>query len=143
MTTGTWDLCVLGAGPAGYAAAMRAHDLGKRVVLIERDRVGGAVTADARHLVAVIGARGVAERPDEWRGWVDVDRRPLEGRDDVGVGDGRDLLEDRVGILLGQVADVDIDDAGIGHFVQGVAAHDPAEVDRGAVEEIGGLQGER
>jgi dihydrolipoamide dehydrogenase len=35
-------LCVLGAGPAGYAAAMRAHDLGKRVILVERDRVGGA-----------------------------------------------------------------------------------------------------
>lgn len=42
MTTSAWDLCVLGAGPAGYAAAMRAHDLGKRVVLVERDRVGGA-----------------------------------------------------------------------------------------------------
>lgn len=42
MMTGAWDLCVLGAGPAGYAAAMRAHDLGKRVVLVERDRVGGA-----------------------------------------------------------------------------------------------------
>lgn len=37
-----YDLCVLGAGPAGYAAAMRAHDLGKRVLLVERDRVGGA-----------------------------------------------------------------------------------------------------
>jgi dihydrolipoamide dehydrogenase len=36
-----WDLCVIGAGPAGYAAAMRAHDLGKRVVIVERDRVGG------------------------------------------------------------------------------------------------------
>ncbi|MBX3233322.1 MAG: NAD(P)/FAD-dependent oxidoreductase [Labilithrix sp.] len=42
MTTNpTWDLCVIGAGPAGYAAAMRAHDLGKRVVLVERDRLGG------------------------------------------------------------------------------------------------------
>lgn len=39
---GGWDLCVLGAGPGGYAAAMRAHDLGKRVLLVERDRVGGA-----------------------------------------------------------------------------------------------------
>lgn len=37
-----WDVCVIGAGPGGYAAAMRAHDLGKRVVLVERDRVGGA-----------------------------------------------------------------------------------------------------
>lgn len=42
MTTATWDLCVLGAGPAGYAAAMRAHDLGKRVVIVERGQVGGA-----------------------------------------------------------------------------------------------------
>lgn len=43
MTTGApWDLCVLGAGPAGYAAAMRAQDLGKRVVLVERASVGGA-----------------------------------------------------------------------------------------------------
>ncbi len=42
MTTGAWDLRVLGAGPAGYAAAMRAHDLGKRVVIVERGQVGGA-----------------------------------------------------------------------------------------------------
>jgi dihydrolipoamide dehydrogenase len=35
-------LCVVGAGPGGYAAAMRAHDLGKRVVIVERGQVGGA-----------------------------------------------------------------------------------------------------
>ncbi len=37
-----YDVCVIGAGPAGFAAAMRAHDLGKRVLLVERARVGGA-----------------------------------------------------------------------------------------------------
>ena len=37
-----YDLCILGAGPAGYAAAMRAHDLGKRVALVEASKVGGA-----------------------------------------------------------------------------------------------------
>lgn len=37
-----YDLCVIGGGPAGYAAAMRAIDFGKSVVLIERNRVGGA-----------------------------------------------------------------------------------------------------
>jgi dihydrolipoamide dehydrogenase len=43
MTSGAaWDLCVLGAGPAGYAAAMRAHDLGKRVIIVEQGRTGGA-----------------------------------------------------------------------------------------------------
>lgn len=35
------DLCVIGGGPAGYAAAMRAIDLGKRVALVEGDRIGG------------------------------------------------------------------------------------------------------
>lgn len=37
-----FDLCVIGGGPAGYAAAMRAIDLEKKVVLIERDKIGGA-----------------------------------------------------------------------------------------------------
>ena len=37
-----YDVCVIGAGPAGFAAAMRAWDYGKRVALIERGPVGGA-----------------------------------------------------------------------------------------------------
>src|SRR5438874_10154015 len=36
------QLVVLGAGPGGYAAAFYAADLGKKVILIERDkRLGG------------------------------------------------------------------------------------------------------
>jgi dihydrolipoamide dehydrogenase len=37
-----YDLVVIGAGPSGYAAAMRALDFKKRTLLIEKDRVGGA-----------------------------------------------------------------------------------------------------
>jgi len=37
-----YDLCVIGGGPAGYAGAMRAIDFGKRVILIEKVRLGGA-----------------------------------------------------------------------------------------------------
>ncbi len=37
-----FDLVVIGGGPAGYAAAMRGIDFGKRVCLIEMDKVGGA-----------------------------------------------------------------------------------------------------
>ncbi len=38
----TTDIVVIGAGPGGYAAAFYAADLGKKVVLIERDpRLGG------------------------------------------------------------------------------------------------------
>ena len=37
-----FDVCVIGGGPAGYAAAMRAIDFGKKVILIEKGKVGGA-----------------------------------------------------------------------------------------------------
>jgi dihydrolipoamide dehydrogenase len=37
-----FDVAVIGAGPAGYAAAMRAVDFNKRVALIEKRRLGGA-----------------------------------------------------------------------------------------------------
>ncbi|MBL8946244.1 MAG: NAD(P)/FAD-dependent oxidoreductase [Myxococcales bacterium] len=36
-----YDITVIGGGPSGYAAAMRAWDFGKRVCLIERGRLGG------------------------------------------------------------------------------------------------------
>lgn len=37
----TTDVAVIGAGPGGYVAALRAAQLGKKVVLVERDKVGG------------------------------------------------------------------------------------------------------
>src|SRR5688572_13795531 len=37
-----FDLAVIGAGPSGYAAAMRALDFKKKTLLIEKDKVGGA-----------------------------------------------------------------------------------------------------
>ncbi|OGC11682.1 dihydrolipoyl dehydrogenase [candidate division WOR-1 bacterium RIFOXYA12_FULL_52_29] len=36
-----FDLAILGGGPGGYAAAIRAAQLGAKVVLIEQDKVGG------------------------------------------------------------------------------------------------------
>src|SRR2546427_3132163 len=35
------DVVVIGAGPGGYPAAIRAAQLGKHVLLVERDRLGG------------------------------------------------------------------------------------------------------
>ncbi|MEE3122682.1 MAG: FAD-dependent oxidoreductase, partial [SAR324 cluster bacterium] len=37
-----FDLCIIGGGPSGYAAAMRAVDFKKKVLLIEKDQLGGA-----------------------------------------------------------------------------------------------------
>ncbi len=37
-----YDLCIIGAGPSGYAAAMRAVDYNKKILLVERNELGGA-----------------------------------------------------------------------------------------------------
>lgn len=36
-----YDIAIIGAGPGGYVAAIRGAQLGKKVVLIERDELGG------------------------------------------------------------------------------------------------------
>src|SRR5687767_4818188 len=41
-----FDLIVIGGGPAGTTAALRAAELGARVALVERDRPGGTCTDD-------------------------------------------------------------------------------------------------
>ncbi|MCL2516284.1 MAG: dihydrolipoyl dehydrogenase [Microbacteriaceae bacterium] len=41
MAEHPFDLVVLGGGSGGYAAALRAAELGSRVALIEKDKVGG------------------------------------------------------------------------------------------------------
>ena len=37
----SYDVGIIGGGPGGYVAAIRAAQLGMRVALFERDRVGG------------------------------------------------------------------------------------------------------
>ena len=37
------EVVVIGAGPGGYAAAFRSADLGKQVILIEKDSALGGV----------------------------------------------------------------------------------------------------
>lgn len=37
-----FDLVIVGAGPSGYAAAMRALDFKKKILLVEKNKVGGA-----------------------------------------------------------------------------------------------------
>jgi dihydrolipoamide dehydrogenase len=67
------DIVVIGGGSGGYAAALRAAELGKRVIVVERDKVGGtclhrgciptkallhvAETADAVREAAGLGVR--------------------------------------------------------------------------------------
>ena len=65
MTDTTVDLVVLGGGSAGYAAALRAAELGSSVVLIEKDKLGG--TCLHRGCVPTKSLLHAAEVADEAR----------------------------------------------------------------------------
>lgn len=41
MTKSQWDVVVIGGGPAGYTAAIRARQRGFSVLLVEKDELGG------------------------------------------------------------------------------------------------------
>jgi dihydrolipoamide dehydrogenase len=80
MTEHSFDLVVLGGGSGGYAAALRAAELGKTVALVEKDKVGGtclhrgciptkallhaAEVADAARDAAAFGIRATLDGVD-------------------------------------------------------------------------------
>ena len=41
MAEQTFDVVVIGAGPGGYVAAIRASQLGLKVAIVEREHMGG------------------------------------------------------------------------------------------------------
>src|SRR3970282_37581 len=41
MTDTRFDLAIIGAGPGGYVAAIRASQLGMKTAIIEREHLGG------------------------------------------------------------------------------------------------------
>jgi dihydrolipoamide dehydrogenase len=41
MAENSYDCIVIGSGPGGYVAAIRAAQLGKRTAVVERDKIGG------------------------------------------------------------------------------------------------------
>ncbi|MGA9874888.1 MAG: dihydrolipoyl dehydrogenase [Solirubrobacteraceae bacterium] len=41
MTESSYDTIVIGSGPGGYVAAIRAAQLGKKTAVVEKDKVGG------------------------------------------------------------------------------------------------------
>jgi dihydrolipoamide dehydrogenase len=41
MTATRFDLAIIGAGPGGYVAAIRASQLGMKTAIVEREHLGG------------------------------------------------------------------------------------------------------
>ena len=59
------EIVVVGAGPGGYAAAFYAADLGKKVILIEKEKRLGGVCLN-RGCIPVQGA-ALRDAPDRQR----------------------------------------------------------------------------
>jgi dihydrolipoyl dehydrogenase len=92
---GPYDIVILGGGSGGYACALRAAELGKRVALIEKDRVGG--TCLHRGCVPTKALLHAAEIADHARdGEAFGVRSTFEGIDMPGVNAYKDKVVDRL-----------------------------------------------
>ena len=94
-----FDVCVIGAGPAGYAATMRAWDYGKRVCVIERGRVGGA---GVHH--GALSSKTLWELSRDYRRALQRDRGFSAERVDVSFEQVRHAVETAVGERTNQLS---------------------------------------
>jgi dihydrolipoamide dehydrogenase len=92
---GRYDLVILGGGSGGYACALRAAELGKRVVLIEKDKVGG--TCLHRGCIPTKALLHAAEIADHARDAASVGvLATLDGIDMPAVNKYKDKVVDRL-----------------------------------------------
>ena len=96
MTEGSsYDIVILGGGSGGYACALRAAELGQRVAMIERGRVGG--TCLHRGCIptkALLHAAEVADQAREGKSFGVLST--LEGIDMAGVNAYKDKVVTRL-----------------------------------------------
>ena len=93
--SGRYDIVVLGGGSGGYACALRAAELGKRVALVEKDKVGG--TCLHRGCIptkALLHAAEIADQSRESEAF--GVRSSFEGIDVPGVHSYKDKVVDRL-----------------------------------------------
>jgi dihydrolipoamide dehydrogenase len=106
---GSYDIVILGGGSGGYACALRAAELGKRVALIEKDKVGG--TCLHRGCIPTKALLHAAEVADRARDGASVGvLATLNGIDMAGVNSYKDKVVTRLWKgLTGLVASRKID----------------------------------
>ena len=95
MTDGGYDIVILGGGSGGYACALRAAELGKRVALIEKDKVGG--TCLHRGCIptkALLHAAEIADLSSDGRAF--GVRSTFDGIDMAGVNSYKDKVVTRL-----------------------------------------------
>ncbi len=94
-SNGSYDIVILGGGSGGYACALRAAELGKRVALIEKDKVGG--TCLHRGCIPTKALLHAAEIADNTKDSESFGvRATFEGIDMGGVNAYKDKVVDRL-----------------------------------------------
>ncbi|HTS96351.1 MAG TPA: dihydrolipoyl dehydrogenase [Streptosporangiaceae bacterium] len=92
---GGYDIVILGGGSGGYACALRAAELGKRVALVEKDKVGG--TCLHRGCIPTKALLHAAELADQAREGASFGvRTTLDGIDMAGVNAYKDKVVNRL-----------------------------------------------
>jgi dihydrolipoamide dehydrogenase len=92
---GGYDIVILGGGSGGYACALRAAELGKRVALIEKDKVGGTcLHVGCIPTKALLHAAEVADHARD--GAAFGVRSSLDGIDMAGVNSYKDKVVTRL-----------------------------------------------
>ena len=72
-----FDLIVIGGGPSGVTAALRARELGATVALVERERLGGVCTNDGCVPTRVLAhAARLVRDAEQWSDYGLVGERP-------------------------------------------------------------------
>jgi dihydrolipoamide dehydrogenase len=95
VTDSGYDIVILGGGSGGYACALRAAELGKRVALIEKDKVGG--TCLHKGCIPTKALLHAAEIADQAREGANFGvRTALEGIDMAGVNAYKDKVVTRL-----------------------------------------------
>ncbi|MBC8364007.1 MAG: FAD-dependent oxidoreductase, partial [Actinobacteria bacterium] len=125
------DLLVIGGGPGGYAAALHAARLGRRVTLVERDALGGTCLnvgcIPSKALIEVADAAAAPRRVASWG---------VSATTEVDMAGVRDHLASVVADLTSGVASL-LDRAGV-RVLPGTAAF--SRPNRVAVEHEGRLE---
>lgn len=130
----TYDLLVIGGGPGGYVAAIRAAQLGMRVALVEREHLGGVClnwgciptkallrSADVFRLAKESAAFGVTVAPPGFDATRIVARsREVAGRLNSGV--GFLMKKNKIDVIWGEASI-----AGAGDVRVGAARKTPME----------------
>ncbi len=113
MSQTEYDLAVIGGGPGGYVAAIRAAQLGMRAVVVEREHLGGIClnwgciptkallrSSEIRHLLTEAGEHGLTVG----RVRVDVEKLVTRSREVAGQlarGVGHLLKKNKVDVVEG------------------------------------------